>query len=237
MLARSLLFVVWLYGGMTVCGVLGAPFAAFSEKAATTTARIWTRVTLWGARALCGIRVEIVGLEKIPEGACLMAMKHHSMLDTLLPFLLLEKPSIVLKRELLSMPIFGWYTQRVGCIAIDRGAHASALKGLLRAARDVAARGRSIVIFPEGTRQAVGAPPDYKPGVAALYRDLAAPCVPVALDTGRCWPAHGVMRRPGRVTIQILDPIAPGLSRGDFMAELETRIETATARLIAAPNA
>jgi 1-acyl-sn-glycerol-3-phosphate acyltransferase len=192
---------------------------------------------LWGARALCGIRVEIVGLEKIPEGACLMAMKHQSMLDTLLPFLLLEKPSIVLKRELLSMPIFGWYTKRVGCIAIDRGAHASALKGLLRAARAVAARGRSIVIFPEGTRQAVGAPPDYKPGVAALYRDLAAPCVPVALDTGRCWPAHGVMRRPGRVTIQILDPIAPGLSRGDFMAELETRIETATARLIAAPNA
>lgn len=236
MYARSLLFVLWLYGSMTVCGVVGAPFAAFRTSAAVATARAWARAALFGARWICGIRVQIRGLDKIPAAPVLFAMKHQAMLDTLMPFFLTRSPSIVLKRELLAMPIFGWYARRAGFIPVDREAHAAALKAMLRAARAEYQKGRSIVIFPEGTRQPIGAPPDYKPGVAAIYRDLGAPCVPVALNSGVCWPAHGILRKPGLVTLDILDVIPPGLSREDFMSTLQTRIETASAALLERPQ-
>jgi 1-acyl-sn-glycerol-3-phosphate acyltransferase len=150
------------------------------------------------------------------------------MLDTLMPFLMLKDPAIVLKRELVNAPVFGWYAVATGQIPIDREANASALRNLLKAARGRRDEGRQIFIFPEGTRTAPHAPPDYKPGVAALYRDLGVPCVPIALDSGKVWSARGLIRRPGLVTIQVLDPIAPGQSREAFMATLQARIETAT---------
>jgi 1-acyl-sn-glycerol-3-phosphate acyltransferase len=176
--------------------------------------------------------VVIKGLEKIPPGASLVASKHQSMLDTLVPFLMFPGAAFVLKQELLNAPVLGWYAQAMGMIPIDREAHASALKKLLRAARPARDAGRQIIIFPEGTRQAPGVAGDYKPGVAALYKDLGVPCVPVALDTGRVWDARGLMRRPGVTTIEVLDPIAPGLSRDDFMRTLEHRIETASQALL-----
>jgi 1-acyl-sn-glycerol-3-phosphate acyltransferase len=117
-------------------------------------------------------------------------------------------------------------------IPIDREGHAIALRGMIRAAVKQAAKGRPILIFPEGTRQEPGAPPDYKPGVAALYRELNLPCTPVAANTGLCWPPHGLKRYPGRAVIEFLPPIAPGLSRKDFMDALEHAIETASTALL-----
>jgi 1-acyl-sn-glycerol-3-phosphate acyltransferase len=231
---RSLIYVAWLYGSMAIIGIVFAPVALFSDEAALVAARIWSRVAVWGVGAIVGLRVEIRGREHIPAAAGLVAMKHQAMLDTLMPAWLLDKPSIVLKQELTGLPIFGWFAQRSGMIALDREGHAGALRKMLRDARDRVAQGRSIVIFPEGTRQEIGAPTAYKPGVAALYRDLKLPCTPVALNTGLYWPAHGVRRKPGLAIIQFLAPIEPGLSREEFMAELETRIETATAALVQA---
>lgn len=230
---RSLIFVVWLYASMAILGIVVAPFTLFSSRAALATGRAWARTTLAAARVLCGIHVELRGLDNLPPEPFLLAMKHQAMLDTFIPFFVAREPSIVLKRELLNMPIFGWYAKRAGFIPIDREAGASALKGMVRAARAAFERGRVIVIFPEGTRQEIGAPPDYKPGVAALYRDLNAPCVPAALNSGVCWPAHGVVRKPGRVVIEFLPPIPAGLSRKDFMRTLETAIETRTNALVA----
>lgn len=233
---RSIVFVVWLYGSMTVIGVSFAPFAAFSEKAAIQAARSWAAALIWGVRAICGIRLEVRGRENIPRGPALVAAKHQSMMDTIIPFALLENPSVVLKRELLKLPIFGWFAKRAGMIVVDREAHAAALRAMLRDGRDRVARKREIFIFPEGTRQAPGAPPDYKPGVAALYRDLKIPCTPVALNIGQVWPAHGLVRRPGVAVIEFLPAIAAGLSREDFMAELEARIETASNALLEKPQ-
>lgn len=229
---RSLVYVLWLYGSMTAVGLSFGPVALFSEKAAIRAARTWARAMTWGARVIVGLKLEVRGREHIPQGAALVAAKHQSMLDTIAPFLILESPSVVLKRELLGLPIFGWFAQRAGMIVVNREAHAAALRGMLKDARVQAAKGRPIVIFPEGTRQKPGAPPDYKPGVAALYRDLKLPCVPVALNAGLYWPAHGVVRRPGTVVIEFLPAIPPGLSREAFMIELQARIETASNALL-----
>lgn len=231
-LLRSLIYVVWLYGSMSIIGLSFAPLALFSEKAAIQAARVWSWALLWGLRVICGTRLEVRGRENIPKGAALFAAKHQSMLDTISPFAILGDPSVVLKKELLRLPIFGWFAVRSGMIAIDREAQASALRAMLRAARARIAKGRGVIIFPEGTRQAPGAPPEYKPGVAALYRDLGVDCVPVAVNTGLYWPAHGVIRRPGVAVIEFLPAIKPGLTRDKFMAELEQRIETASNALL-----
>ncbi len=235
-LLRSLIYIVFLYGSMAVVGVLLLPAALLNYRGAVAAMRIWTRAALWGLRWICGARVIIEGAENIPAGRVLIASKHQAMLDTMTPFLVMREPTTVLKKELLSMPIFGWFARRAGMIAIDRDGHASALKGMLREARARADQGRPIIIYPEGTRTEVGAPPDYKSGVAALYRDLNAPCVPVAVSTGLVWSAHGLTRRPGVAVVRYLEPIQPGLSRAEFMRELETRIETATNALVAAAS-
>jgi 1-acyl-sn-glycerol-3-phosphate acyltransferase len=225
--ARSLLFVFWLYASMTLIGLAYVPAVMFSADGPFGAMRTWARATLFGLRWICGARVVIEGREHLPEGAGLIALKHQSMLDTILPALLVRRPTFVFKRELSTAPIFGWYLKRAGMVPVDRDAHATALKAMVRAARAAIAGGRQFLIFPEGTRQNLDAPPDYKPGVAALYKDLGIPCTPVALNTGLVWPAHGFKRYPGTVTLRILPPIPAGLARDDFMREVETRIETA----------
>lgn len=231
-LIRSYLFVAWLYGAMILVGFAFAPFVPFSRRATFAAIRLWARSTVVGLRWICGIRIVIEGREHIPAGACLIAAKHQSMLDTILPALFLDDPAFVAKSELFDLPLFGWYLKRSGMYRLDRGGQATALKSMMRAARAAIAQGRQFIIFPEGTRQEPQAPPDYKPGVAALYRDLGVVCVPIALNTGLVWPAHGVMRHPGTATLRILPPLPSGLSREDFMRELETRIESASQDLL-----
>lgn len=230
---RALLFHAWFYGTLALYGLIGAPGAVFSEAVAKAISKGWGQATVFGMQMICGAEIEFRGRQFIPQGGALIAAKHQSALDTLAPFMVLSDPAFVFKRELVKAPIFGWYLQRAGMIMVERGGHASALKAMLRAAKAEVAKGRQIVIFPEGTRQAIGAAPDYKPGVAALYRDMGLPCTPVALSTGLVWPDKGFMRRGGKVVIEFLEPIPAGLARDVFMQELETRIETATARLIA----
>lgn len=230
-LFRSLIFAAWLYGSMAVIALGLMPIAFFSQRVAMLAARLWSNGAVWGLAAICGLKVEVRGRENIPQGRALVASKHLSMLDTLLPFAMLRDPAMVLKKELLSLPVFGWYCSRAGMIAVDRSAQASALRRMLRDARAQSAKGRPVFIYPEGTRQPVGAPPNYKPGVAALYRDLSLPCTPVALNTGLFWP-EGIKRRPGVTVMQFLPPIPAGLSREAFMARLEEAIESASNALL-----
>ena len=132
------------------------------------------------------------------------------------------------------IPFMGWYSDLSGMIVIDRGGHSTALRKMMTDARDRLDDGRQLVIFPEGHRQDPGAAPDYKPGIAALYRDLDIPCIPVATNSGVHWPAHGFLRKPGTVVYQYLEPIPAGLKRAAFMALLEERIETASGALLRA---
>jgi 1-acyl-sn-glycerol-3-phosphate acyltransferase len=231
-LLRSLVFLVWLYGTMTAVGIVWLPAALSSRAGAVSAGRAWTRLALWGARWIVGIRVEVRGRERLPPGPVLVAAKHQAMIDTLLPFVLFDQPAVVLKKELLGMPIFGWYARQMEMIPVDREANMAALKAMLAAARTARGDGRVLVIFPEGTRQPIGAPPDYKPGVAALYRDLGLPCVPVALNSGLVWEGRGILRRPGTIVWEFLEPIPPGLKRDAFMQAMEERIEAGSDALL-----
>jgi 1-acyl-sn-glycerol-3-phosphate acyltransferase len=159
-------------------------------------------------------------------------MKHQSTWDTLILPVVLDDPTIVLKRELLFVPFFGWYAARAGSIAIDRRAGAGALRRMLSKARRVAATGRPIVIFPEGTRVAPGEQRPYHPGVAALYQSQALPLVPAAVNSGLYWGRRSFIKRPGRIVLEFLDPIPPGWPRDRLMAELKRRIETASGALL-----
>lgn len=225
---RSLLFLLWFAALSVLLSLIFWPVLLLPRGAAIWLARSWARATFWGLRVFAGIGFEIRGAP--PKGPVLVAAKHMSMWDTLALYLLLDRPGIVLKRELLFVPFFGWFVWKAAAIPIDRGARAKALRKMSAAARRVLEEGRPVLIFPEGTRKKPGAPPDYKPGVAGLYGMLDVACVPVALNSGVYWT--GFLKRPGTITLAFLETIPPGLKRGDFMALLEKRIETATTALL-----
>lgn len=235
MLVRSLLFMAWMYGLLAVMGLVCLPLLLAPREWVLAPMRLWCRLVLGGLRVLCGVTVQVRGLEHLPPGPCLIAAKHQAMLDAIAPFAWLSDPAFVLKKELLWYPVFGWYTWKAEHIIINREGAAKALRALMHAAHGRLNDGRQVIIFPEGTRQAPGAPPDYKPGVAALYRDLNVACIPVATNFGLCWPAHGIVRRPGVVTYEFLPAIPPGMKRASFMAALEERIEGGSARLLQSP--
>ena len=231
---RSLLFVAWLYLAIAIFAVLLSPTLLGPHRIAMGVIKAWARFVLFGLRWIAGIRVEFRGLENRPAGAALVASKHQSMLDIIIPFVVLPDPCLIMKKELMVLPFFGWFAWKAKMISVDREAHSKALKDMVKQARARSAEGRQIVIFPEGTRALPGAQPDYKPGVMALYRDLGIPCWPVATNAGLHWPAHGFRRTPGVIVYQFLEPIEADLKRPAFMAELESRIEAASNRLLEA---
>jgi 1-acyl-sn-glycerol-3-phosphate acyltransferase len=227
---RAALFMAWFLVLTLVMAVIFLPLLAAPRKATVWMARYWARATLWGLRIFAGIGERRIG--EAPLGGVLVASKHMSMWDTLALYLALDDPGIVLKRELLRIPFYGWYLWKAAAIPVDRSGGADALRRMTEAAKRVLADGRPILIFPEGTRKKPGAPPDYKPGVAGLYSLLNIVCIPVALDSGRYW--QGFSKYPGTITMEFLEPLPPGLKRRDFMTRLEECIETATNRLLRA---
>jgi 1-acyl-sn-glycerol-3-phosphate acyltransferase len=198
------------------------------------------RFWLWMLKALTGLTYEVRGRENLPAQPCLIAAKHQSAFETIALQVILKDPAIVLKRELTLIPVAGWAMWRLKHISIDRKAGTAALMDLMRKARERLKEGRCVVIFPEGTRVAPLAPPAYKPGVVALYRSLKVPCVPVALNSGVFWPRRSLWRYPGRIVVEILPPIEPGLKTIEFEAQLQDAIESKSAELAlaaAAPSA
>jgi 1-acyl-sn-glycerol-3-phosphate acyltransferase len=232
-LARSLAFNALAYAGFLVLAIVLLPTLAFGRHAIFVAARAWASMTLWLMRHVAGLELEIRGLEHLPPGGCIVACKHQSALETFGIVPVIGDFAFILKRELNWVPVFGWYTSLSGMIGINRGAGSAVLRALVPAAAAAVAEGRRIIIYPEGTRRPVGAPPNYKFGVSFLYGALGVPCVPVAVNTGLFWPRRSVLRRPGTAVVEFLEPIAPGLDRDIFARELERRIEEATQRLVA----
>jgi 1-acyl-sn-glycerol-3-phosphate acyltransferase len=226
---RSALFMAWFLIVTTIMAIIFLPLLAAPRKWCVWMARLWAKATLWGLKIFTGTSMRVIGTP--PQGAVLVASKHMSMWDTLGLYLLLDDPGIVLKRELLRIPFYGWYLWKNCAIAVDRGAGADAMRRMIHSATKVLDEGRPILIFPEGTRKKPGVAPDYKPGVVGLYALLKKPCVPVALDSGLYW--QGFFKYPGEITVEFLEPIPPGMKRDAFMPLLQERIETATAALLA----
>jgi 1-acyl-sn-glycerol-3-phosphate acyltransferase len=231
-LFRSLVFVACFYLWLALCGIAMLPLLVFPRKAVVWMIRFWALGINLLLRTVCGIRVEVRGREHIPTGAALVASKHQCMFDVFGQFAWLPDACFVTKKELVWAPFIGLYALKARMIMVDRAGQATALRQMVRDAKDRFKANRQLVIFPEGTRTAPGAPPDYKPGVAALYRELEVPVHPVAVNTGVHWPAHGVRRTPGLVVFEYLEPIPPGLKRAEFMRLLQERIETASNRLL-----
>jgi 1-acyl-sn-glycerol-3-phosphate acyltransferase len=230
---RSVLFNLVFYGWTALLGIAALPLLLAPRASVMRFGRWWSGTVLALARAIAGIDYELRGAEHLPRQPAIIAMKHQSAWDTLAVPALLGDVAIVLKRELLWIPCYGWYVRKAGMIPVDRGAGATALKAMVRRARAVVAEGRPIVIFPEGTRTAVGTQRAYHPGVAALYTQLGLPVVPLAVNSGLFWPRRSFLKRPGRIVVEALAPLPPGLERKAFLAELQSRIEAATERLVA----
>ncbi|MHA1601262.1 MAG: lysophospholipid acyltransferase family protein [Alphaproteobacteria bacterium] len=227
-LAFNFLFILWSMAIHIVC----LPVLLLPRGATIWAGRIWAGVSLGLLATICGLRHEIRGRSNLPDGPFIIAAKHQSAWDTLIFPLLVDGPAFVFKRELMWIPLLGWYMVRAGCIPIDRRAGPKALRRLIVRAKQTLARGQNIVIFPEGTRVAPGAQRPYLPGVAALYSQLNVPVVPVAVNSGQFWGRRSFRKRPGRIVLEFLPPIAPGLPRRDFAAELQQRIENASNALL-----
>ncbi|SFK54093.1 lysophospholipid acyltransferase family protein [Methylocapsa palsarum] len=229
---RSILFHAAFYSLTTLLAIFGLPILLRDRRGVQAYARFWTGTSIWLLDKVGGVKVEFRGLDRLPQGGCIIAAKHQSALETLALTTITHDFSYVLKRELMGIPIFGWYLSGAGQIAIDRAKRGQAMADLIKQVGEAAAQGRQIFIFPEGTRRQAGAPPDYKSGVAHLYAATGAICAPVALNTGLFWPRSGPLRS-GTAVIEFLPPLAPGLDKKTFANRLQTEIEAATAALIA----
>jgi len=230
-LFRSLLFFLWFVLATVAIYIGVLPALLLPRRFMVFASRLWSRAVFFGLKIFAGLEYEVRG--SVPQGPVLIASKHMSMWDTMGLYLTVWDPAAVLKRELLRIPFYGWYIWKAGVIPIDRGGYATALRKMAAEAKKALAAGRPILIFPEGTRKNPGAPPDYKPGVAGLYGMLSVPCVPVALNSGLFWTGPmGFIKKPGRIVLEFLEPIPPGLRRSEFMTMLQARIETATAQLL-----
>jgi 1-acyl-sn-glycerol-3-phosphate acyltransferase len=218
---RSLLFLLVFYGGTILFVLAGVAALAFGRRGVRGVANGWARFHGACARVILGIRTRIEG--SVPRGGVLIAAKHESMFETLELTALLADPAIVMKSELARIPVWGLLARHYGMIPVEREGGAGALRHMLKAAGEAVAEGRPIVIFPEGTRVPHGEAPPLQPGFAGLYRALALPIVPLALDSGRVWGRRLLGKRPGIVTFRFGDPIPPGLPR----KEAERRVHEA----------
>lgn len=240
MAVRSILFNIAFYLNIVAWMIGCAPMLLLPRKWAIGCVHGWARSSTWLLRVVGGVRVEFRGTPPERGAPLLVASKHQSLFETfaLLPFF--SDPAFILKRELAWIPLFGWWCHKMRMIPVDRGKGATALKYMARRAGAEAARGRQIVIFPEGTRRPPGAPPHYKQGIGLLYAEMRVPCLPVALNSGLYWPRRKWQRYPGTILVEFLEPIPPGLPRDAFRQRVETVIEIASDRLIgeaaAGPN-
>ena len=223
---RSFISNIAIYSILAFGCVFNTLIGLFSQKA---NIKIWNYAfipaVVWCMKRLAGIEVEIRGARYIDQGRVIYAGKHESALETYCLSNYIKKASFVLKKELTYIPIFGWAQAVYGMIPIDRSAGSAAMKNLLRCAQNRLGNGRPVIIFPEGTRRRPGQEPAYKPGVALLYQNLNVPVIPIATNTGLFWKKSSFLRYPGKVILEFMEPIQPGLKKQEFMTELQKRIE------------
>jgi 1-acyl-sn-glycerol-3-phosphate acyltransferase len=227
----SLVFIIQMYVAMAIIAVVFAPWALFSRTGARTACKTFCRWVIFTLRLLCGLKSEVRGTP--PTTECIIAAKHQSFLDIILIFNAVPAGKFIMKRELMFAPFLGQYALRIGCVPVNRGKRGAAIAKMKADVAKGAAEAGQLIIYPQGTRVAPGDHKPYKVGTGLLYEQLAQPCVPVAANVGVFWPKRGILRRPGLAVVEFLVPIRPGLPVPDFMARLESQVETHSSRLMA----
>ncbi len=230
LMLRSAGFKLAFYVATALFLVLGSPLLLGPRSWAMAALKGHAHTTLWLMRVIAGTRVAVRGRENLPDGAYLVAAKHQSAWDTIGLIVLFPDPALIMKAELLNIPVYGWFCRKFGMIPIRRETGPSALRTMLAQARDRARNGRQVLVFPEGTRRLPGAAPAYKSGILLLYDALQLPCVPLALNSGRFWPRRGAIQ-PGTIVVDIGEVIPAGLPRQEFRETLIERIEVPTQQL------
>jgi 1-acyl-sn-glycerol-3-phosphate acyltransferase len=229
---RSIIFNVIFYLNLVLFLVLGSWLLLAPRIWAIRALQLWAKTSLWWLEIICNIKIEVRGRENIIQGPCLVAGKHQSFWETFAILPLFNDPCMVLKRELTLIPFFGWFCLKFKMIAVERSAGSAALRQLVARGREEIARGREVIILPEGTRRSPDDPPDYRPGAAALYNALGVPCVPFGLNSGLFWPRRKFLRNPGTIIVEFLPTIPAGLPRKEFQQKLQNAIEQSSTKLI-----
>jgi 1-acyl-sn-glycerol-3-phosphate acyltransferase len=232
LLVRSLVFHVAFYLALIVVLIVALPCFVLPRTALVGVAKAWARTEMVLLQVIVGARTEIRGAENIPAGGFIVAGKHQSFWETFVLFQLFGDAVYIYKRQLMWIPVFGWYLAKLGMVIVDRGRRSKALDQISAGARLLLDHDCQVMIFPEGTRTAPGAPPKYKHGVAHLYQMLNCPVVPVGLASGLYWPRRSFLRYPGTIILEVLKPIQPGLGIDEFARVLQDRIEDSSNRLL-----
>jgi 1-acyl-sn-glycerol-3-phosphate acyltransferase len=225
LLLRSFAFNTFFYLNISIWMIAILPTLLLERSVLWRSIYAWSRFNLTGLKYLAAIRVEVRGLENLPQTPVIVAAKHQSAFETIALLHLFQRPAFILKQELMRIPLFGWYATKTGMIPVDRKAGQRALRSMVASATRVLADGRQIIIFPEGTRRVPGAEAAYKHGIVGLYKALRVPVVPVALNSGLFWPRKGMLRFPGTIVVEFFPPIEPGLSGDVFFARMTETIE------------
>lgn len=220
--ARSFLFDLYLGLVTAVMGLACLPALA-DRRAARAVTRLWAQTVLGGLALICGIRHRIEGEENIPNEPMIVAANHQSMWETIALLAVLPRPAVVFKKELLRIPVYGWWAHRTG-VPVDRNAGAKALRMLRRETDRHIARGDQIIVFPEGTRGGPGGLGPLQPGIAGMYLIADKPVVPVVHNSGEFWRYPSGMKTPGVITMRFLPPIPSKLTRRAFMPALDAAL-------------
>ncbi len=223
--SRSVFFNFFLILWTMVWGITLLPLLFIKEtRCLYKSAKLWAKGVCFLLAKICNIRIKVLGMENIPLSSCIVASKHQSALDIIILSLSIQNPVFIMKSSLLYLPIIGNFSKKTGMIAINRSGGASSLKKMIKDVLSALSRGKSVIIFPEGTRTAPGAKTKYHNGILAIYQAAKCPVLPVALNTGTCWKRNSFIKTPGVVTVKFL-PVLSNIEKELFMPKLQEQIE------------
>ena len=232
MMIRSLIFYFFLYLWTLLLGILCLPYLLLPSVYTKKIANAWITGILALLKYICSIDYETQGTENIPNYPVIVASKHQSTFETLLLFKLIKDSIFIHKRELFLIPIFGFYLKKSNMISINRLDGPNSIRKIMNHVKEKIIHGNSIIIFPEGTRKKPSDPPDYKTGIAGIYRESNAQVLPVAINSGHYWPKHTFIKKPGKIIIKFLKLIPTKLEKKEFLERIESVIEEETNKII-----
>ena len=233
---RSLLFNFCFYGVTALMCFIFLPALLFHKGGILWVARFYLRVNYFFERHILKLDYEVRGLENVPkEGSFLVVAKHQSTYETMKLHFIFDDPCIILKKELLKIPIWGWFLWRTDPIAINRRAGKKASNQIIEGAKRIMTQNRPIIIFPQGTRVRIDQDTKEKPykiGIARMQEATGLPIIPLAVNTGKFWPRNDWVKKPGKVIFEFLPPIEAGEPPEKVIKTVEERIETASQKLL-----